>query len=304
MVKKRGKLNSEKVYSVFSYAFLISMALISFFPIVYAFGLSLVSYDEWHARGATGYFLFPSRPVLDAYQKVFSSGSIIFNSFLVSSLRVILGVSLTLTVSMVAGYVVSRRRLPGRRFLVTLLIFTVIFSGGLIPNYLITYSTGLLDTIWSLIIPSLVLPGLVDTFGALVFKQFFEGIPSEVEESAVMDGAGEFKIMMRISLPMSTGVIAALGMFIAVNHWNAYFDALLFIQTSTKMPLQLILRQIFQNAMSLDTMSSMLALMGKKYPLQALQMATTMVGVLPILFIYPFVQKYFTQGVYMGAVKG
>jgi putative aldouronate transport system permease protein len=201
---------------------------------------------------------------------------------------------------MCLGYVLSRKDIPFKKAMVVMTLITILFNGGLIPTFLTVNATGLYDTLWALIIP-----GLVDSWAVLVFRQFFLNTPESIEESARIDGAGEITIMWKIVVPMSKAVIAALTLFGAVGHWNAWFDAVVYIQTPDLKPFQLLMRDLLMSAFTVPQMPGMARnddLMRQVTP-NGIRMAVTVVGVLPILCIYPFLQKYFTKGVYMGAVK-
>jgi putative aldouronate transport system permease protein len=202
---------------------------------------------------------------------------------------------------MCLGYVLSRKDIPFKKPLLIMTLITILFGGGLIPTFLVVNATGIYDTIWSLI-----LPGLVDSWSVLIFRQFFMNTPESIEESARIDGAGEITIMWVIVVPLSKAVIAALTLFAAVGHWNAWFDAAVFIKSDALKPFQLLMRDLFVNTslgVNMQQGGRSFDLSSKATP-QSTRMAITVIGTLPILLIYPFLQKYFTKGVYMGAVKG
>ncbi|WP_246467150.1 carbohydrate ABC transporter permease [Streptosporangium album] len=182
-----------------------------------------------------------------------------------------------------------------------LILLTFLFGPGLIPNYLLVSSLGLIDTYWSLI-----LPGAVTAFNLVVMRAFFMNIPAEVSDSARIDGASEFHILRKIVLPMSKGVTAVIGLFYAVGYWNSFFNAVLYLNDNAKLPLQVVLRQYVLQGQSLfagQTGDATVA--GQTLPPSlALQMAIVVVALLPVLFVYPFVQRHFTKGVIIGAVKG
>lgn len=201
---------------------------------------------------------------------------------------------------MLMGYIVSRRRMPGNKFLMFLVLITILFGGGLIPTFLVVKDTGMYDSFWSMIIP-----GLLDSWGVLVFRQFFMNLPGEVEESACMDGINEVGLMTRIVLPMSLPVVAALGLFIAVGHWNSWFDAMIYIQNDYLKPLQLILHDLSVDTnLGVNANSRDVTDLASRVSTRSLRMCVTVIGTVPILCVYPFLQKYFTKGVYVGAVKG
>jgi putative aldouronate transport system permease protein len=291
---------SELTYQVIIYVTVTILLLLSIFPLLYVLGLSLVTEQEWIERGSL--MLIPRQPTLSGYRKVFHQSKTFLSSFRTSVLRTIVGTTLTLLMTLCTGYVLSRRDLPGKKGLLFLTMITILYSGGLIPTFLVVNSTKIYNTFWSLIIP-----GLVDSWGVLVFKQFFENLPLSVEESAYIDGAGELTLMTRIVVPMSKPVMAALGLFMAVGHWNSWFDALIYIKDDSLQPLQLILRNMFINAnigydLNMNEMGTFDVT--QRVSNVSLRMVITVIGTVPILLVYPFLQKYFTKGVYVGSIKG
>ena len=293
-MKLRG---TEKSYQIFLVFMVVFIALLSAYPILYVVSLSLTSELEWIEKG--GFVLWPANPTIQGYKMVISGTPVFLNSFVVSVLRTILGTSLNLGFALVTGYVLSRKELPGRRIMLFGVLFTILFSGGLIPTFLVVRDTRLLNTIWAMIIPQLLQGWFV-----LVFKQFFEQLPKELEESAVIDGTDEIRLMTRIIVPMSKPVMAALGLFMAVQHWNSWLDALVYIRSISLMPIQLILRNMFVSANFGFDMEMSNADSTMRISSISLRMAVTVIGTLPIMCVYPFLQKYFVKGVYMGAVKG
>lgn len=293
-------IGSDKIYQTFIYVGISILLLCSVLPLIYILGISLVSEQEWVQRG--GSMLIPMHPTLAGYRKVFYQSQTFISSFQVSVLRTVVGTTLSLLMTMCTGYVLSRRSLPGRKALLITTLVTILFSGGLIPTFLVVNSTGIYNTFWSLIIP-----GLIDSWGVLVFKQFFENLPDAIEESACIDGAGEMTLMTQIAVPMSKPVIAALGLFIAVAHWNSWFDALVFIKDRNLQPIQLILRNMFINSnigydLNMNDRGSFD--ITQRVSDVSLKMVITVIGTVPILMVYPFLQKYFISGVYVGSIKG
>ncbi len=289
---------SEKIYQIFLIISVSIVALISLYPITYVLSLSLTGEEEWLMKN--GFVLWPSKPTFLAYTLVIRGTSVFLNSMIVSVVRTVLGTTTSLVFTIITGYVLSKKDLPGRRIFLFLVLFTILFRGGLIPTFIVVKQTGLLNSIWALIIPE-----LIGGWYVLVFKQFFEALPKELEESAHIDGAGEITLMMKIILPMSKPVIAAIGLFIAIFHWNSWFDALVYIRDTDLMPIQLLLRNMFANTnMGFDMNVNRVGDASLRVSTLSLRMAVTVIGTLPILCIYPFLQKHFVKGVYMGAVKG
>ncbi|GGS82211.1 ABC transporter permease [Planobispora rosea] len=273
------------------------IALIVLFPIYIVTLTSLSPADAVNEAG--GLVVVPDGFSLAAYRELFSGG-VVTQSVLVSLGITAVGTAVSLVCTVLAAYGLSR---PGSLFhrpLLFMILLTFLFTPGMIPSYLLVKSLGLIDSYWSLI-----LPGAINAFNLVVMRAFFMNIPEEVPDSARIDGASEFRILTRIVLPMSRGVIAVIGLFYAVGYWNAFFNAILYLNDNAKWPLQLVMRQYVQQGQSLtlgaavDTSSG-----GALPPNLAIQMAIVVLALLPVLFIYPFVQRHFTKGVIIGAVKG
>lgn len=294
---KKRQINTEKVYQAVIAAIVAILVLVSLFPLIYVAGLSFTSQQEYMSRG--NLMVIPFRPTLEGYKRILFRDDTYLKGLLVSLLRTGIGTAVTLVCTLIMGYLLSKEDLPGRRGMLFAVMVTVLYNGGMIPTFLMVKGLGLLDTFWAMI-----LPGMVDTWSVLVFKQFFSGLPKEVIESAEIDGCGELRMLVQIAVPLSTAVMAALGLFMAVGQWNAWFDALIYLQKNTDLyPLQLLLRNVFANA-NMGYNSSIQVDMMKNQTDTSLRMVVTMIGTVPILCVYPFLQKYFTSGVYMGAVKG
>jgi putative aldouronate transport system permease protein len=292
------KLNNEKVYQILITCIIITISIVCLFPLVYVFMLSLTSKAEWIDK--EGVIFWVNNPTLFAYKGVFKFGGTIGKAFVISILRTTTGTFLTLIITIISGYTLSRKDLPGRKIMIIMVMTILIFNGGLIPTYLVVKGTNLLDTFWAMIVPMMMYG-----WGVLIFKQFFENIPAEIEESAQMDGASEINLMINIAVPISAPVIAAIGLFSAVIHWNSWFDAMIYITDPGLKPLQLVLRNMFVDnnlSWATGTMNhdpSMLSVTDESQ-----KMAVAIIGTIPILMVYPFLQKHFVKGVYTGSVKG
>lgn len=292
---------ADHAWQTVIYVFVIALSLTSLFPLIYVVGQSFASEQEFYRRGAT--MVIPYEPTLHAYQQILRDSNTYVRAFGVSVARTLLGTGLTIFFTMTLGYVLSRRELPGKRLIMFCLMVAILYPGGTIPSFLVVKDMGLLDSFWCMIIP-----GLVDCWSVLVFRQFFENLPQEVEEAAYVEGCGEVRLMYVIVIPLSKAVLAALSLFCAVGHWNSWFDALIYLQSEKGLyPLMLLLRNLAANVnLGFDASGSLNQLVGQKVTSNAtsLRMAVTVLGVLPILCVYPFLQKYFVKGVYVGAVKG
>jgi putative aldouronate transport system permease protein len=241
--------------------------------------------------------LWPKIWTLDAYRYIFSTDRFV-RSLGVSIYITLLGTFLSLLSTSLLSYGLSNRNVPGRRAILLMVLFTILFNGGMIPTYFVVRAVGLIDTLWALMIPS-----MMSGFYVIVMKEFFQNIPDELKEAAQIDGAHELIIFLRIILPLSLPALAAFGLFYAVMLWNQYFSAILYIQDSQKWPIQVLLQQIvIQTSGSFGDSSAMsenMAFYG-----QSVRMAVVIVATVPILIVYPFLQKHFAKGVLLGSVKG
>jgi putative aldouronate transport system permease protein len=259
---------------------------------------SLIGVEEWARRGS--FILIPEKIDLSAYRMLLGSGSIVFNAYKVTLFRVFVGTALNLFFTTTAAYVLARRNLPGRTFLTLIVFIPMVFSGGLIPTFVLIDSLGLLNSLWALIIPSLVNP-----WWLLIMRNFFMGLPYELEEAAIMDGATPPVILWKIILPLSLPSLSTIGLFYAVMHWNAWFDAAIYLKDQVKYPIQLVLRaMIYLGDASYRGEVGQMIEPEFMPPAQTLKSAAIIVSTIPILVVYPFIQKYFVKGALVGAVKG
>ena len=248
---------------------------------------------------AGGLVTVPGQLTLNAYKQILSGG-VVTRSVLVSMGVTGVGTLLSTTVSVLAAYGLSRPRSFGHRPILFIFLITMFFGAGLIPTYLLVSSLGLVNSYWALI-----LPGAVSAFNVLILRNFFMGIEPDVVDAARIDGAGDWRILGSIVMPMSRAAIAVVGLFYAVGYWNAFFNAILYINDNAKWPLQLVLRSYVLQGVNLPGggTGSVNVAKGVVTGLP-LQMAVMVLAVIPILMVYPFVQRHFTKGVIFGAVKG
>ncbi|OZM83138.1 ABC transporter permease [Pseudonocardia sp. MH-G8] len=245
---------------------------------------------------AGGFVLIPEGIDFTAYRSIFIGG-VVTRALLVSVFVTGVGTLVSLTLTAMLGWALSRRGSIGNRQLLLLVLVTLLFSPGIIPSYLVVQQLGLLDSLWSLIIPT-----AVSAFNVIVVRAFFVGLPQEVMDSARIDGAGEWQTFRYMGLPLARPVLAVVGLFYGVSYWNAFFNAMLYISDSSKWPLQLVLRtyvvdgnQIGAQALGTDTALP---------PQTSLQMAILVISIVPVLIVYPFLQRHFAKGMLTGAVKG
>lgn len=264
-------------------------------PFIYILSASFTTSEELTRKGIV---LFPTVFSLDAYLYIFSTETL-FRSLSFTVYLTVLGTFMNLFFTCLMAYPLARPTLFGRKAIMMMVIFTMLFSGGMIPTFLVIKEFHMLDTIWALIIP-----GLISAFNLVIIKNFFQQLPDGLEESAKIDGCSDIGILFRIVLPLSMPAIATFSLFYAVGHWNSYFSALLYMNDSTKWPIQVLLRQIVIMAQGgigdETTMDANFVLP----PVQTIKMAVIVVATVPILLVYPFLQKHFAKGVLLGSVKG
>ncbi|WP_405763769.1 carbohydrate ABC transporter permease [Streptomyces sp. NBC_01420] len=262
------------------------------YPLVGVIGTSFASQSD--IIRSSGLVLWPGHPTLDAYRTIFTGG-VVSRALIVSLGITVFGTLASLLVTVGMAYGLSRREVTGSRFILMTALFTMLFNAGIIPNFLLVKGLGLYDTY-----AALVMPTLVSAFNLVVLRSFFMNLPEELYDAAKVDGAGDFRILVRVVLPLSKAVLAVISLFYAVTYWNAFFNSLLYLNDSDKWPLPMVLRTYVLQGQSLDSASAGEVLA----PQQAVQMAVLVVAVVPILCVYPFLQRYFTKGVLTGAIKG
>ncbi|TDF96144.1 carbohydrate ABC transporter permease [Paenibacillus piri] len=290
------KTTAEKLGEGSLYLFMIVIAVVTLYPF---WNQVVTSISDESTLYNTGVVLFPSKLSFESYHVIFQYKAI-WSGYGNTILRTILGVSLSLTFTALFAYPLSKQDLPFNRTITSFVLFTMLFSGGLIPNYLLVKNLGIFNSIWALVLPS-----MISAFNALIMRNFFRSIPDSLEESARVDGAGYFFIFRKIIVPLSKPVIATVALWIAVQHWNAWFDALIYITDPKKQVLQVVLRKIIVDN-NMDQLNAMLYQLDQKdmFSTRQLQATVIMFSVIPMLAVYPFVQKYFVKGVMIGAVKG
>ncbi|MFJ4897453.1 MULTISPECIES: carbohydrate ABC transporter permease [unclassified Streptomyces] len=262
------------------------------YPLVGVIGTSFASQTD--IIKASGLVLWPDHPNLDAYRTIFTGG-VVTRALIVSVGITVFGTLASLLVTVGMAYGLSRREVTGSRPILMIALFTMLFNAGIIPNFLLVKGLGLYDTY-----AALVMPTLVSAFNLVVLRSFFMSLPDELYDAAKVDGAGDIRILVRIVLPLSKAVLAVISLFYAVTYWNAFFNSLLYLNDSDKWPLPMVLRTYVLQGQSLNSASAGEVLA----PQQAVQMAVLVIAVVPILCVYPFLQRYFTKGVLTGAVKG
>ena len=242
--------------------------------------------------------LFPVDFTLEAYAKVFSDASMIRSMFFTIGLTLLFTASCML-MTIALGYPLSRKKLKGRKMMMLVVVITMFFSGGIIPEYILVRNLNLLDTVWAL-----VLPGLINPFYLIIMVSFLNNIPESLEESAEIDGSSHFRTLLSIMLPLSLPVLATLSLFYAVGRWNGFQDTLMYINSPELYPLQLKLYQMVQNSMITDLLKSEGGQRNMLLVPESLKAASVIFATVPILLVYPWLQRFFVNGVMLGAVKG
>ncbi|KQX66993.1 carbohydrate ABC transporter permease [Paenibacillus sp. Root444D2] len=283
----------EKIFTVVNHVFFILLGLSTIFPFINLIAKSLSSEAAVVSGMVT---LYPIDFQVGTYKYV-ASNSLFLNAFMVSITVTLVGSLLALFMTTLAAYPLSKPRLRGRKFFIIMYLFTMLFSGGLIPTYLLMHELNLIDKL-----PVLFLPLMINVYNMLIVKSYFESLPDSLEESAKMDGASNMTILVRIILPLSMPVLATIALFYAVTFWNDYFTSLIYINSVEMKPLQLYLKELFVSSTDAFMRTNVDASLNVSP--QSIQAASIILATMPIIFVYPFLQKYFVKGVLVGSVKG
>ncbi len=292
-MRKKDKITKGgRVFSIVNGTLLIIIALVCFLPFVNVISSSFASTQEVVSRK---FILFPHTFSLDAYRYILSTPTL-FKSLGVSIGVTGIGTLVSMVLTSLMAYGLSRRYLAGRNILNFLVVFTMLFSGGMIPTFLVVKAFGLIDSYWSLI-----LPVAINAFNLIIMRNFFQALPDSLEESAKMDGCSDLGVFLKIMMPLAMPSIATISLFYAVTYWNTYMTAILYINDSTKWPIQVLLRQIVIVSSGMQAEGSSVDVVP---PAQTIKMAVIVIATVPMLIAYPFVQKYFVKGALVGSVKG
>ncbi len=289
----RDRSISAKVFEAVVHIVMICVVLLTLLPVIHVISISFSSAAAI-SRGDVG--LWPVEFSVSAYTAIFKSGNVP-RSFLNSVYYTALGTAINMLLTTMMAYPLSRTYLTFRKFYNVLVLITMFFSGGLIPTFLTVKNLGLYNTVWAI-----ALPGAISTWNLIIMRTFFMGLPAELEESAQLDGANDFTIFARIILPLSKASIATIALFYGVGHWNNWFSGMIYFKNSKSYPLQTILRSIVINSevsdeITVDEVINSISAEGIKY-------STLVVSMVPMMAVYPFIQKYFVKGVMIGSLKG
>ena len=273
---------------------LIGFAAVCILPFIYIIAGSFSTAED---LGSRGFILFPKHFSLDAYQYLFSTPTL-SRSLAVSVFITVAGTLINLVFTSLMAYPLARKDLDGRRPIMLMVIFSMLFSGGMIPTFLVVKELGIMDTYWAVLIP-----GAISAFNLIILKNFFQQMPEGIEESAKIDGCNELSLLIRIVLPLSAPAMATFALFYSVGHWNMYFDAILYLNDPEKWPVQVLLRQIV--ILSQGGIGDSQKMVDHFVPpSETIKMATIVLSTVPILCLYPFLQKHFAKGILLGSVKG
>ena len=280
----------RRAFVIINTIVLLLVSAIMLYPAIYVIA---ASFSEETAILRGDVFLIPVRAHVKAYQKVFVY-PMLWQSYRNTLIYTFLGTAINLVLTVFGAWALSQKKMVGRRFLTLMCTFTMFFGGGMIPTFLVVKGLGLLNTIWAILLPS-----AVSTYNMILMRTFFRQIPESLVEAAELDGCRDFGVLFRIVLPLSLASLMTIGMFYAVGHWNSYFPAVMYLTTNKELnPLQIILRQVVLLNEIVENASSTENVMA-----EGIKYATIVVAMLPMLCIYPFVQRYFVKGVMIGSVK-
>lgn len=296
-VTTKQKFSGDQLFNIAIYIIAIFIIAIILYPLIFVVSASfsdptkILNGEVW---------LLPKGFTLDAYRQVFQD-SRLWNSYKNTIVYTIIGTTINIILTTLLAYPLSRKDLPGRNFFMFVIAFTMFFSGGIVPTYLVVQDLGMLDTIWALVIP-----GAISTYNAIVMRTFFQdSIPWELQEAALLDGCGNAKLLYKIILPLSKPILAVMVLFYAVGHWNSYFGALIYLDSDHLYPLQIILREILiQNQAAMHDVVMDFEMARQIMMAESMKYSVIVIASLPVIVMYPFVQKYFVKGVMIGSIKG
>lgn len=284
----------ERVFDTTNILFMVLLSLVTMYPLFYVLLASLS--DPTAVAAHRGLMYYPIGFTFEAYEMVMKNPNIV-RSYMNTLIYVSVGTTINIFLTALGAYSLSRRDVMWKNTIMFFIVFSMFFSGGIIPAYILINKLGIMNTYWALI-----LPGAINAFNLIVMRTAFQGIPYSLDESARMDGASDWTILFRIVMPLSLPVIAVMVLFYGVSHWNSWFGAMIYLQDRSLYPMQLILREILisndTTSMTIDASAADVARIG-----QTIKYATIIIATVPVLLLYPFLQKYFVKGVMIGAIK-
>lgn len=294
-MERRGRFQRIGVFEVCNTLLMLVVCFLTLYPMWFVF-INSINSPAQAMLGTVNWF--PKELSLDSYSVVFNDKALM-NGFLITTLRTVLGTVVHVLFTAIVAYGMSKSNLIGRKIYLKIALITMLFSGGLIPSFILMTKLGLYDNFWVFVIPA-----MYTFFNMVIFMSFFRTIPDGLEESAKVDGASDYGVLFRIVLPNSMAVIATIALFSAVYHWNDYYQGVIYIRSQDLIPMQTMLFKIVaENSMSFMQQQAM-AQFGAKLPGNSIKFASMMVATIPILVFYPFIQRYLVKGVMIGAIKG
>jgi len=297
-MSKEKTLHKQHRISVFEVVAIVILALVGLITIYPFYYVVIVSFSNLNAFGNHVPYLLPYVIDFEGYQVIFEDGTFL-HAFGNSIFVTVVGTAINMFLSVFGAYALSKKHLIGRGAFLTLILFTMLFSGGLIPTYLVVSGLGLTNNIWAMIFPT-----AINTFYLIIMKNYFASLPPSLEEAAKIDGANDVRILFQVILPISLPFVATFFLFYAVERWNEWWNALLYINEKAKQPLQIYMRDLLVTYNSqLAQQAQLMINQNRKSNFQAIQMATIVVSTVPILCVYPFIQKHFVRGVMVGSIK-
>ncbi|GBG05931.1 sugar ABC transporter permease [Paenibacillus sp. MY03] len=287
----------DRVFNVATHLYLWIIFVLVAYPLIYVVS---ASFSAPSAVISGKVWLWPVEPTLNGYEAVFKNKQLV-SGFANSIFYMVAGTLINLVMTVMAAFPLSRKELSGRNLFMAIFVFTMLFSGGLIPNFLLVRDLGMLDTRWAML-----LPVALSVWNVIITRTYFQAtIPDELYEAASMDGCNDFRFLLRMALPLSAPILAVIALYYGVGHWNSYFNALIYLKSPDLQPLQIILRNILVlNQLDPTMMQDFEALQRKQGLVDIVKYAVIVVASVPVLLIYPFVQKYFVRGIMIGAIKG
>jgi len=282
----------ERIFNIFNILILSIVGLVMLYPLLYIFIVSIST-----MAGAGAGQLIPKEITFSAYKVVLGSKELL-TALGVSLLRTVVGTSITVVVTAMCAYALSIKKLPHRNAIMFLIVFTMLFSGGIVPTYMVVKGLGLIDSFFVYIFPM-----LLDVFCILILKNYFEQIPESIIDSGYLDGAGDFNILFRLYIPLSKPVVATVALITALGHWNSWFDSMIYINNPDLKVLQLFLREMIVESNFFYHYSSVIMVNSENISSETIKAAIVVITILPIFIAYPFVQKYFVKGIMLGSTK-
>ena len=288
-------MKKSRTFDVVVIIMFAALALLTLYPF---YNVIILSFSNTESVAKHIPYLLPFAVDFTGYKTIIQDSDFI-NSLLVSLFVTIVGTALNMVLSVIAAYVLSRKYLDGRNIIMSVIVFTMLFGGGLVPTYMVIKDMGLINKVWAMILPT-----AINTYYLIIMKNYFLGLPDVLFEAAKLDGAGEWTMLWKVAFPLSKPIMATFTLFYAVDRWNEWYNALLYINKKALSPLQIYLRDILTSLNSqLSTQAQQMMGSTQKVSTSAVQMATIVITALPIMLVYPYLQKYFVNGVMVGGIK-